>query len=245
MWRRSTALVVMVLAAAASMAADAETVARVFQLDHVSVSEASAAVQPLLSENGSMTLQPSRSRITVQDLPEVVDRVAVLLVELDRLPGRFRIHVDLREGRSESDDVAEVVRPYSAADQVLTDQRLKSMFKFPVILRLGSAMLEGELGSTATAVLSQGFEITFIAQTPEFSQNTPWGSANPGNRIQLRQLALRRVKVGPDGTKNTDVLLRTSMLLAPNQKIYVGAGNAEDATIGLVLIVHALEFGGD
>jgi hypothetical protein len=34
------------------------------------------------------------------------------------------------------------------------------------------------------------------------------------------------------------------MLLSPNQKIYIGAGKAEDTETGLVLIVHAREFGG-
>jgi len=243
MARRTLSFLLMVFAAVLTTAADVETVARVFRLDYVSISDASAAVQPLLSESGSLTLHPSRSRITVQDLPEVVDRVANLIDELDRLPGRYRIKIDLLEGRPDTEDAEEYVAPYSSADQVQTDQRLKSMFKFPVIRRLGSALLEGELGSSAAAELGRGFEISFIAQTPEFSEDAPWGSPNPGDRVQLRQLVLTRVSVAPDGTQKNHVLLRTNMLLAPNQKIYVGAGRTEDAETGLVLIVRAQEFG--
>jgi hypothetical protein len=243
MARRSLSFLLMVFAAVVTTAADVETVARVFRLDYLSISEASAAVQPMLSESGSLTLHPSRSRITVQDLPEVVDRVAELIADLDRLPGRFRIKIDLLEGRPETDNAGEFVVPYSSADQIQTDQRLKSMFKFPVIRRLGSAILEGELGSSATAEIGRGFEISFIAQTPEFSEDTPWGIPHPGDKIQLRRLILTRVSVGPDGTQESLVLLRTNMLLSPKQKIYVGAGKAEDAETGLVLIVHAQEFG--
>ena len=245
MWRRSIPFLLMVLAAAVSTAADAKTVARVFTLDHVSISEALAAVEPMLSDSGSMTLHPSQSRITVQDLPEVVDRVAKALDELDHVPGRYRIQIDLLEGRSETNDREERVRPYSSADQVQTDERLKSMFKFPVIKRLGSALLEGELGSSAQAELSQGFEISFIAQTPESYEDAPWGTPDLSDRIQLRRLVLTRVSVGPDGTQMKETVLRTNMLLAPNQKIYIGAGKSEDAKTGLVLIVQAQKFGGN
>ena len=243
MARRSLVFLLTVFAAVVTMAADVETVARVFRLDFASISEVSAAVQPMLSESGSMTLHPSRSKITVQDLPEVVERVAERIAELDRLPGHFRIKIDLLEGRPATDDSSEDLTPYSSADQAQTDQRLKSMFKFPVIRRLGSALLEGELGSSAAAEIGLGYEISFIAQTPEFSEDSPWGSPDPGDKIQIRRFALTRVTVGPDGTQKSHVLLRTNMLLSPRQKIYVGAGNAEDAETGLVLIVHAQVFG--
>lgn len=179
----------------------------------------------------------------MQDLPEVVDRVAELIDEVDRLPGRYRIMVDLLEGRSNPDGAGERVAPYSTADQVQTDQRLKRMFKFPVIRRLGSAVLEGELGSSANAEIGRGFEISFIAQTPESYKDAPWGSPDLSDRIQLRQVVLKKVSEGPDGMQKSDVLLRTNMLLSPKQKIYVGAGIAEDADTGLVLIVHAQELG--
>jgi hypothetical protein len=243
MARRWLLLLLVVFSAAVTTAADVETVARAFRLDHVSISEVSAAVQPLLSESGSLTLQPSRSRITVQDLPEVVDRVAELIAEMDRIPARFRIRVDLFEGRPDTGEAADRVAPYGSVDQVQTDQRLKSMFKFPVIHRLGGALLEGELGSSAAAEIGRGYEISFIAQSPEFSKDAPWGSPDPGDKIQLRQLVLKRVSEGPDGTQENHVLLRTHMLLSPKQKIYVGAGKAENAETGLVLIVHARETG--
>jgi len=243
MARRTLSFLLVAFVAAVTAAADVETVARVFRLDFASISEVSLAVQPMLSESGSMTLHPSRSRITVQDRPEVVDRVAELIKEMDRAPGRYRIKVDLLEGRPATDGSRENVTPYGSADQLQTDQRLKSMFKFPVIRRLGSASLEGELGTSAAAKIDRGYEISFIAQAPEYSENAPWGSPDPGNKIQLRQFVLTRVTVEPDGTQKSEVLLRTNMLLSPKQKIYVGAGKAEDSDTGLVLIVDAQEFG--
>ena len=58
MYKRVTVLVVVLGLTTALVAADAETISRVFRLEHVSVLEALAAVQPLMSDAGSLTLQP-------------------------------------------------------------------------------------------------------------------------------------------------------------------------------------------
>jgi len=224
------------LVAVVAAAANVETVSRVFTLQHVSVSEASAAVQPMLSEHGSLILQPSLSRMTVQDLPQVVERVAVLVADIDSLPESYSIQVELLEGRSE---------PYSAATQAQIDQRLRKMFKFPSFRQLGSAVLEGELGSPAQADLGGGFQISFLADTVEYSEDTPWGAPDPGDRVHLRPLILKRVSIEPDGTQEIEILLRTNVLIAPNQKVYIGAGTSEDAENGLVLIVHSQGSGGN
>ena len=76
-----TALVFMI--AALVWADESATTTRVFQIQHTSVAEASSAVQPLLSENGTLTVQPQKNRITVQDTAEIVQRVADVLAELD------------------------------------------------------------------------------------------------------------------------------------------------------------------
>jgi hypothetical protein len=234
MWKRSVLTLSAALLATIA-AATVETVSRVFTLEHISVSEASAAVQPLLSDHGSLILQPSRSRLTVQDLPQVVDRVAILVADLDGLPDSYSVQVELFEAGSE---------PYSAAAQAQVDERLRKMFKFASFRQLGSAVLEGEFGSPAQADLGGGFQISFFAQTIEYSEDTPWGSPDPGEQFHLRPLILKRVTVQPDGTQEIDILLRTNVLIAPKQKVYIGAGTSEDADNGLVLIVHSQGPGG-
>jgi len=232
MWRRSILTVLVTLVVTIAAAAAVETVSRVFTLEHISVSEASSAVQPLLSDHGSLILQPSRSRLTVQDLPQVVDRVAILVADLDSLPDSYSVQVELFEGGSE---------PYSAATQAQVDRRLRKMFNFASFRRLGSAVLEGEFGGPAQADLGGGFQISFFAQPIEYTEDTPWGSPDPGDRFHLRPLILKRVTVQPDGTQEIDILLRTNVLIAPKQKIYIGAGSSEEADHGLVLIIHSQE----
>ena len=236
MWRRVPILIALVWVASVIMAAEVETVSRVFRLEYLSVSEASAAVQPLLSEIGSITVQPSKAKVTVQDVPEVIDLVAQLIDELDRAPGSYRIQIDLLEGGAKE--------PYGTVLQVELDNRLQRMFKASSFRRLGSSVFEGDIGTSIQGEIGNNYLVSFLPQAPDFSREAPWGSPDPGDRIQLRQLVLGRVVVAADGTRTTRELLRTNVLLSPNQKVFIGAGKSEESENVLVLIVYAQEFGG-
>lgn len=236
MSRRDFFAMLLVVLWAVTAAAAAETVSRVFTLKHLSVAEATDAVQPLLSEEGSLTLQPSRSRLTVQDFPDVIDRVALVIDDLDKLPSRFRVHVELLQGGDE--------QPFGAVNEIEANDRLRKMFKFPSYRILGSAVLVGNLGGDAQASLGHGYQVSFLAQLPLHSPDTPWGAPDPGDRIQLRGLVLERLSLRVNGEQQSQQFLRTNVLLSPNQKVYIGAGNSEDPDTGLVLIIQVQEPGG-
>jgi hypothetical protein len=235
MLRKTLLLVALIGIAAAVTAANIETVSRVFRLEHVSVSDASAAIQPMLSEAGSLTLQPKLSRIVVQDQPEIIDRVTEVIEKLDHVPGAYSIQIDLLKGGK--------ALPYGTVDEVPVEERLRKMFKVEAFHRLGSSTIKGLLGSPTRAELGTSFQVSLLAQLPEYPESTPWGAPDPGNRLQLRRLVLERKEVAPDGTLTTDELLRTNVLLSPKQTVYIGAGKSEESEDVLVLIVHAQEFG--
>jgi hypothetical protein len=236
MFKRAVILMVVLGATTALIAANVETISRVFRLEHVSVLEASTAVQPLLSEAGSLTLQPKLLRIVVQDQPEIVDRVAALIEEIDHIPGSYRVQIDLLEGGQP--------KPYGTVDEIELEERLRKMFKVDALHRLGASTIEGVMGSPARAELGESFQVSFLAQIPNSAESAPWGTPDPGERLHLRRLVLERKAVAEDGTLTTDELLRTNVLLSPKQTVYIGAGNSEDSKQVLVLIVHADEFRG-
>jgi hypothetical protein len=235
MLRKSLLFLAMLGISAGVVAADMETILRVFTLEHASVSEVSAAVQPLLSEEGSMTLRPKLSRIIVQDQPEVIDRVTALIEELDHLPGSYSVRFDLLESGEP--------KPYGTSDQVKVEDRLQKMFNAAAFYRLGRSTIEGVSGSPAVAELGSSFQVSFLAQVAEPTASSPWGAREPGTRLHLRQLVLERKQVAADGTVVTDELLRTNVQLSSKQTVYIGAGNSEDSEAVLVLIVRAEEFG--
>jgi hypothetical protein len=235
MFRKSLVLVAIIGIATVLAAASTNTVSRVFKLEHVSVLEVSAAVQPLLSDVGSMTLQPKLSKIVVQDQPEVIDRVTKLIKTLDHLPGLYSVEIELLEGTEP--------KPFGTRDEIKAEDRLRKMFNVAAFHRLGSSMVEGQLGDRAQADLGTDFRVSFLPQLPEPPESTPWGAPTPGNRIYLRPLVLERMVTSSDGELTTHELLRTNAVLSQKQTVYIGAGNSEDSGHVLVLVVHVTETG--
>ncbi len=230
-------LVVLFLATAAVVLSAADrsaTTVRVFNLKNASVSEAFDLIEPLLSADGSVTVQPSRGRVTVQDLPEVVGKINALMVDLDRIPGEYRIEVELLEGldvEQASDVPADL------------DRRLHRMFPFKSYRRAGSTMFQGEFGQPTSASLSPNYRLSFLAEASKLPESTPWGVADVGNRTQVKWLRLDRLRTGYGGQEKLDEMIRTTVFLSPRQKMIIGAGSSEDSGSGLVLILtmHSVE----
>ena len=232
--RASFVLLLSIVALALSAADQSTTTVRVFNLKNASMVEAFTAIEPLLSDDGSVTLQPSRGRITIQDSPQIVGRITVLMDELDRIPGEYRIEVELLEGLDSE----------RASDIPLElDRRLHRMFPFKSYRYAGRTVFQGEFGQPTTASLSQGYRLSFLAASSNVPESTPWGVADLGNRTQVKWLRLDRLTADKDGREQVDEVLRTTVYLSPQQRMIIGAGSSEDSTSGLVLILtmHSVE----
>lgn len=234
----SVSILIVWLGLSASPATAAPTVVRVFHLQHVSALDASKVIQPLLSDGGSLTIQPHQSRITVQDSPEVVAEIADRLAELDRAPERFKIEVELIEGTD---------RKVPVKQQAELPARARRMFPFHAYRQIGTAIFEGEIGTPSSAVLGGSYRVSFLATAMAVDDNVPWGIPHRGTRYHLEWLTLERLtakgtsKDGGDGDDDGKAvnILRTSMYLSSEQEIITGIGRSEDAAAGLVLILRA------
>jgi hypothetical protein len=228
----SVGLLLLAVAAVPIQAEDPGTAVRAFNLKNATVVEAFTAIEPLLSDLGSVTVQPKRARITVQDSPDVLRRVIAVVSELDRLPGEYRIEVELLEGLD--------VEQASDLPPEL-DKRLHRMFPFKSYRRAGRTVFQGELGQATSATLGRSYRLSFLADSFKIPETTPWGVADAGGqRTQVKWLRLDRFVPGAGGTEQTVELLRTTAFLSPRQKMIIGAGSSEDSANGLVLILTML-----
>jgi hypothetical protein len=227
-------LLLSAVALAVSAAGQNETTVRVFNLKNATVIEAFTAIEPLLSADGSVTVQPSRGRITIQDSPRIVGQITTLMDELDRIPGEYRIEVELLEGL-DSERVSDLPPDL--------DRRLHRMFPFKSYRRAGRTVFQGEFGQPTTASLSQSYRLSFLADSSSVSESTPWGVADVSGRTQVKWLRLDRLSAAVGGGEKIDELLRTTVFLSPKQKMIIGAGSSEDSATGLVLILtmHSVE----
>jgi hypothetical protein len=229
MCRKTPVILFLVSAVTVSLAADdPATVVRVFNLKNATVLEAFTAIEPVLSRNGSVTVQPARNRFTIQDSPAVVQKISALIDELDGIRGQYRIEVELLEGLAGGG---------SSELSPELNSRLQRMFPFKSYRRAGRAVFQGELGQATEASLGDQYRLSFLADTFRVPESTPWGLADPGDRTQVKWLRLERFVSGPNRQEQVVELLRSTVFLSPRQKMIIGAGSSEDSNTGLVLIL--------
>jgi hypothetical protein len=182
------------------------------------------SIQPLLSDEGSVTVQPAKNRLTVRDRASIVELVGKTIDRLDVAPQRFLLQVELLLGSNISVSVPK--RPEVSA-------RLKRMFPFKSYRSLGSTEFRGTTGDEVTLELDDGYRVS-LAVLDHRVEDTPFGIAARGLRLYLRPLVVEK-QVGSQLRE----LLRTRVALSENQEVFIGAGASEDGEQGLILIVTA------
>jgi hypothetical protein len=247
------------------LAAEEPTTSRVFQLHHRSVLEATLVIQPLLSEDGRISFQYQRSTLTVEDRPEVVEKVAELLGEFDREPAGYRLRVELLEGLRNDGD--------ASGETVAVAAKVERMFPFAAYQRIASAVVEGRVGERGGVELGEFFALRFHAGSANLmsAEGVALGRARGeapasatreekrapsresltgrpraetpisalSSRFRLQQLTLLKRQEGEDGTREFVEVFRSNVTLAPGQSIVVGASASEESDRALVLIIEA------
>lgn len=82
---------------AGKYAPDALTHVRSFELQYASVNEMESLLRPYLSEYGEITIFSERNLFLVQDTPEFLRRISVLVTEIDRQPIQILIEAKILE----------------------------------------------------------------------------------------------------------------------------------------------------
>jgi len=229
--RRLLSIVFAMIFAVSGSADEAQTTTRVFQIRYASVAEASNAVQPLLSEYGTLTVHPRRNRITVQDTSEIVGRVAEVLANLDTIPGTYAVRVRLL--RATDAEVAPERR-------VEVDRKVRQMFPSAAFVEVGSTLIEGELKMPVSADIGAVYRVSFVAEPYRAPKDAPFGMPKMGTRYTLRDCTLTQVREKENGEQVTVEVIRTDMSMSPGQQMSIGAGASEDSKNGVVLIVEAI-----
>jgi len=234
--RRLLLIVFAVMIAVSVSADEINTTTRVFQIRHSTVAEMSSAVQSLLSEHGTLTVHPHKSRITVHDTPDVVDRVAEVLAELDVAPGTYAVRVRLLRGTD-----AEVA-PEQRAE---VNERARQMFPFAAYVEIGSTLIEGELKTPVSADIGKDYRVSFLAVPQRASKDLPFGMPKMGSRYTLQDLTLAKVSEKENGEQVMVEVIRSDVSISPGQQTSIGAGASEDSKNGLVLIIKAVATGAE
>ena len=222
---RVAALGVAVFAAVPWLASSAgEQQVRVFQLHFRPAREAALLIEPLLSAQGSVLLQPKLNAVTVRDNVAVLERVAAALAAWDvALPNyTVRLRVLLASTSPPT--------PGPAAPLISgVGSELQQLFRFTSYSELDTLVVTAADGATVEAAVADRYHVRFtVRAVPQDAE-----------RLQLAQLEFTRRVAADGGAAKLQPLLRTTLSLRVGQTLVLGAARSEEANRALVLVLLA------
>ena len=205
-------------------------VVRVFTLKNRKAEEALLLVRPLLTERGSIVLQPGLNALTVRDTARAVDRAAQAVASYDVPPRGFAISVSLFRATS---DPSPRTAPTPVSEQIRgVGARLRKLFSFTDYVPLDEVVLQGLEGESVSWSLGGSYRVDFLME-----------SAGSGDVVRLRNLVLSRVRRDEKGRETVHDVARTSVNLRVREPFVLGVGREEGGSAALFLVLSAAPVG--
>lgn len=217
-----SAVAVLMMAASTVLAAEQEL--RVFQLHFRPAREAAALVEPLLSSEGSVLLQPSLNAITVRDTPEVLQRVAQALSSWDVAPASYKVRVRVLLATTDPQPPG---KPAPLIEGIGSE--LKELFHFTNYQEVATLQATASDGSVVEMAAGERYHLRFTVR----------GVPQDPDRVQLAQLQLSRRDRGADNAEVLRPLVRATVTLLVKQPSVLGGARAENANQALFLVLWA------
>jgi len=188
------------------------------------------------SEYGRLRVEDELNIITIQDTPEIVDKMLSVITEIDVKPVDILFTVELIVGAfKEEDEEVVVVR---ASDKGLeSDPLMKEMqrvMRFKTLNKIGSALLRVQDGRHSEQIIGgAGLEFR-LALTPRYvrEEKTDTFQVN----LVLRHDRVVKFAAATQTEKNVR-LIETALTLRSGEKTIVGVSKLDGGDKALVLVI--------
>jgi hypothetical protein len=210
-------------------AANDPMLARAYEVRFKSLADAAELVSPLLTPQGSVTLQPRLKTLTVQDRVSVLERVASLLKSFDVAPRNVEIAMSLFLGTDRREQEAGRIIPPSS---MTTDVRgiaetLSDFTKWNAYESLGGRSVTGAEGGRVTVNLSDEYRVGYDVETVR------------DQSVKLTHFVLQRITRGPDGKDRVQDVYGADVVLPVGRMLMIGAAQNPESKRALFLTLQA------
>lgn len=197
--------------------------ARTFQFKFKNAERAAAVIKPLMSGDGSLSIQPSSNTLVVTDRTENIRGIVAALEKFDTPAQAFRVEVKLvAASRSATPAVPAELRDVSA--------KLSGVLRFNAFEKLGELNAEAKEGDPVVVEqFAPGYRAEF--RVGEYDPAT--------DTVRVNDFKLQRVQ--GDGKSSAEVtqVLKTSLNLKLGQTVILGASKLPQSNRALMLVVIA------
>lgn len=194
------------------------TSVKTFDVKHRDANLAAAVVKPLLSAQGSMSMQANSNSIIVSDSPENLKAIAAAVSQFDVPAKNVRITVRLIGATK----AAETPAVPDEVKDVATSLRMLNYNSFEAI---GSAVVDGAEGQPAIVELGNGYRAEFRVGDFDSASNT----------FKIADFKVSRL----DGQELRPVFNRTTLNLKTGLTFIAGATKSAQSSRALFVVATA------
>jgi hypothetical protein len=210
---------------AAEPAADPVS-ARAYEVKFKSLADAAELISPILTPQGSVTLQPRLRALTVEDRVSVLDRIGSLLKSFDVAPRNVEIAMSLFLGTDRREQEAGRTVPPAA---MTTDVRgiaetLGDFTKWNAYEPLGGRAVTG---GRVTVNLSDEYRVSYDIETVR------------DQSVKLTNFVLQRITRGPDDKERVQDVYKAGVVLPVGRMLMLGAAQNPESKRALFLTLQA------
>ncbi|MDQ3284065.1 MAG: hypothetical protein M3Q69_21910 [Acidobacteriota bacterium] len=190
---------------------------RTFQFKHKQADKAAVVIKPLMSAEGSMSIQPAANSLVVTDQAENLKKIAAALAQFDAPPQPLQLSIRLVSAARGTASDAHV-------DPVLSDVASKlALLRYNVLESVGSAQVTGREGAPGLVELN-GYRADF-----NFGEYDP-----ASDSVKLSEFRLAKL----DGDQLAP-MLRTTLNLKIGQTVIIGATKQPNSQRALMIVISA------
>ncbi|MGZ7040544.1 MAG: secretin N-terminal domain-containing protein [Thermoanaerobaculia bacterium] len=190
---------------------------RTFQFKFKQADQAAAIIKPLVSAEGSMSIQPSSNSLVVTDRPDNLKAIIAVLQQYDA--AARNVHLSVRLVGASRVPNAAVHEPVPELKDIANEL---SMLRFNAYERLGDAELQGKEGEPGLVDLSGGYRAEF-----KFGEYDPASDTIKLNDFRL--LKLQNDQLVP--------LYKASLNLKLGRTVIVGATKPQGQRALMIVVV--------
>jgi hypothetical protein len=220
MKRLSMSVMILLLLSATAFADTADVGKRLnvqtFQFKHKQADKAAGVIKPLMSADGTMSIQPGTNSLVVSDLPENMKRIAAALLQFDTQPAAMMLSVRL---------VSATRGAEARVAPQLTDIASKlALLRYNVLESLGSADAGGREGEPGRIELEGGYRADF-----KFGEYDP-----ASDTVKVSDFRLSRLE-----GDTLAPLMKTTLNLKIGQTVIFTATKQAQSQRALMIVVTA------
>ena len=193
---------------------------RTFTFKYKEADKAAAIIKPLVSAEGSISIQPSTNALQVTDRQANLRQIAKALADFDAPAKAFRVSVRLVSA-------ARVDDPPRVSDELKDVAQKLSMLKYNAFESVGEANIEAKEGEPGAVDMPSGYRAEF--KLGEYDPTT--------DSIRINDFHLSKLQ-GPQKDQLTS-LLKTTLNVGIGQTYIVGASKAPQSQHALMIVLVA------